>query len=60
MILEGYVNIFGKWLEENGFYEKEIYCVMEIYGIVIYVFSIYEFYCLKVDKELFVCGINSI
>jgi hypothetical protein len=60
MTPEDYVNTSGKWLEENGFHEKEIHRVTETYGTVTHVFSTYESYRSKADKEPFARGINSI
>lgn len=60
MLLDEYVVRLGKWLEENGFYEVEISREEVEYGLLVYVFSIYELYWFKVDEKLFVCGINSI
>ncbi|MCR9098467.1 MAG: hypothetical protein NXI25_00865 [bacterium] len=60
MTPEGYVNTSGKWLEENGFHEKEIHRVTETYGTITHVFSTYESYRSRADKEPFARGINSI
>ncbi|MBT8262716.1 MAG: hypothetical protein KJO05_07830 [Bacteroidia bacterium] len=55
-----YIELAGKWLIENGFYEKEIYRKTESFGNVTHVFSTYESYYSSSDKEPFMRGINSI
>ena len=60
MTPEGYIETAGSWLEENGFFEKEIYRVEESYGSVTHIFSTYESYRSESDEEPFVRGINSI
>jgi len=56
----GYVERSGKWLVENGFYEIEIAREVDKFGPVVQVFSTYESYHSKKDKEPFMRGINSI
>lgn len=55
-----YVTRSGKWLEENGFYEKEISREVVEYGSLVHVFSTYESYRSKTDEAPFARGINSI
>lgn len=50
----------GNWLEENGFFEKEINRVVEQYGSLTHVWSTYESYRTSKDTEPFSRGINSI
>lgn len=57
---EGYQESSGKWLEENGFFEKEIYRLTETFGNVTHVFSTYEAYRTQEDEAPFMRGINSI
>ena len=57
---DGYIERSGAWLEENGFFEKEIYRVTETYGSVTHAFSTYESYRSESDEEPFTRGINSI
>jgi hypothetical protein len=60
MTPDSYVESSGKWLEENGFCEIEIYRVTEQYGSLIHVWSTYESYRSKSDEKPFTRGINSI
>ena len=55
-----YVESSGAWLEENGFFEKEIFRVTESFGPVTHIFSTYESYRSESDEEPFTRGINSI
>ncbi len=57
---EDYIRTSGKWLEENGFFEKEIHRSTQEYGSIAHVFSTYESYRSASDKEPFARGINSI
>lgn len=57
---EEYISTSGKWLEENGFFEKEIHRSTQVYGSIAQVFSTYESYRSASDKEPFARGINSI
>lgn len=57
---DGYIESSGAWLEENGFFEKEINRVTETFGNVTHVFSTYESYNSEKDEEPFTRGINSI
>jgi len=60
MTPQQYINTSGKWLIENGFYEKEISKKVEVFGAVTHVFSTYESFKSKTDTEPFMRGINSI
>lgn len=55
-----YINTSGKWLIENGFYEKEIARKTEQFGAITHVFSTYESFRSKSDTTPFMRGINSI
>lgn len=55
-----YVVRSGKWLEENGFFEKEISREVVQYGSLVHVFSTYESYRSEKDEAPFARGINSI
>jgi hypothetical protein len=55
-----YVERAGSFLEENGFFEKEIHRVTESFGHLTHVFSTYESYRTASDNEPFDRGINSI
>jgi len=57
---QGYIDMSGTWLEENGFQEKEIHRTMEQFGNITHVFSTYEAFKSKTDIEPFMRGINSI
>jgi hypothetical protein len=50
----------GSYLEENGFFEKEIYRVTETYGSMVHLWSTYESYRTSSDETPFARGINSI
>ncbi|PKQ46308.1 hypothetical protein [Confluentibacter flavum] len=57
---DDYIKNSGKWLETNGFFEKEIHRTVNTFGNMAQVFSTYEcFYNIK-DKKPFMRGINSI
>ncbi|KZS38789.1 hypothetical protein AWE51_14480 [Aquimarina aggregata] len=55
-----YINTSGKWLLENGFFEKEIHRTVNTFGNITHVFSTYESFKSKTDKKPFMRGINSI
>ncbi len=57
---EDYVNSSGNYLVENGFYEIELQREVDTFGNITQVFSTYESYRSKNDKEPFMRGINSI
>lgn len=60
MTPNGYIETSGKWLETNGFFEKEIYRVTETFGSVTHIFTTYESYRSEADEKPFTRGINSI
>ncbi|UKM64459.1 hypothetical protein GSB9_01007 [Flavobacteriaceae bacterium GSB9] len=49
-----------KWMQENGFIEKEIHRRVEHFGNIVQVFSTYESYHSKENEKPFMRGINSI
>lgn len=55
-----YINSSGKWLVDNGFFEKEIHRDVNIFGNITQVFSTYESFYSETDKTPFMRGINSI
>ncbi|MEQ8627231.1 hypothetical protein [Ekhidna sp.] len=55
-----YIDSSGAWLEENGFFEKEIYRITESFGSLTHIFSTYESYRSESDEKPFTRGINSI
>ena len=55
-----YIEQSGSWLEENGFFEKEIHRVEDSFGNITHVFSTYEAYRSQKDSQPFMRGINSI
>jgi len=55
-----YVKTSGAYLEQNGFFEKEISRETDRFGNVVQVFSTYESYHSEADEEPFSRGINSI
>tara|TARA_R110000868_G_scaffold166824_1_gene401012 strand:+ start:2075 stop:2626 length:552 start_codon:yes stop_codon:yes gene_type:complete len=57
---DDYVKDSGKWLVENGFFEKEIYRKTDGFGNIAQVFSTYESFKSKADEKPFMRGINSI
>jgi len=57
---QGYIESSGVWLETNGFFEKEIFRVVETFGSVTHIFSTYESYWSESDETPFTRGINSI
>lgn len=57
---EDYIKGSGKWLVENGFFEKEIHRTVNTFGNMAHVFSTYESFHSKTDKKPFMRGINSI
>ena len=60
MTPDDYISTSGKWLVENGFFEKEIHRTVENFGSVYQVFSTYESYYSEADTSPFMRGINSI
>jgi len=57
---EGYITRSSAFLEEQGFFEKEIARRTETFGNIAHVFSTYEARRKAEDKEPFMRGINSI
>ncbi len=57
---DAYIVRSGKWLVENGFFEKEIHRIENTFGNITQVFSTYESYRSASDEEPFARGINSI
>lgn len=57
---EDYINSSGKWLLENGFFEKEISRKVDTFGNIAQVFSTYEAFHSESDAQPFMRGINSI
>ena len=60
MTVQDYIDTSGKWLVENGFFEKEINRVTDSFGNITQVFSTYESFNSEKDAEPFMRGINSI
>lgn len=60
MSAQEYVDDSGKWLVENGFFEKEIHRDTNTFGNITQVFSSYESFRSEKDSEPFMRGINSI
>ncbi|MDN5200234.1 hypothetical protein QQ008_02650 [Fulvivirgaceae bacterium BMA10] len=60
MSTQDYIDSSGKWLEENGFFEKEIHRKVDSFGSMTHIFSTYESFRSEKDKEPFTRGINSI
>lgn len=57
---QGYIDTSGKWLVENGFFEKEIGRKTEQFGNIAHVFSSYESFRSEKETKPFMRGINSI
>lgn len=57
---EGYAAANSKFLEENGFFEKEVARRTESFGNIAHVFSTYEARHKSEDPKPFARGINSI
>ncbi|HLV69606.1 MAG TPA: hypothetical protein VKY34_02780 [Xanthomarina sp.] len=55
-----YISTSGSWLEEHGFFEKEIHRTVNTFGNITHVFSTYEAYHSETDTAPFMRGINSI
>jgi hypothetical protein len=60
MTADDYVTSSGKWLEENGFFEKELRREIVQFGSMTHAFSTYESYRSEADEKPFERGINSI
>ncbi|MEO0338055.1 MAG: hypothetical protein AAF242_02470 [Bacteroidota bacterium] len=57
---EEYSSRTSSYFKENGFFEKEIFRVVEEYGSLVHAFSTYESYRTSKDETPFARGINSI
>lgn len=57
---DDYIKGSGKWLVENGFFEKEIHREVNSFGNITQVFSTYEAFYSENDEKPFMRGINSI
>jgi hypothetical protein len=57
---DDYIKSSGKWLVENGFFEKEIHRTVDTFGNMTHVFSTYESFRNEQDEVPFMRGINSI
>jgi len=55
-----YIETSGKWLLENGFFEKEIGRKTDRFGNIAQIFSSYESFKSEKDTKPFMRGINSI
>jgi len=60
MTVDDYITSSGKWLVENGFFEKEIHRTANTFGNITQVFSTYESFHSEADDKPFARGINSI
>jgi len=60
MTVDDYIASSGKWLVENGFFEKEIHRTTNTFGNITQVFSTYESFRSEADNIPFARGINSI
>ncbi len=60
MTVQDYIDSSGKWLVDNGFFEKEIHRSVNTYGNITQVFSTYESFKSEADTTPFMRGINSI
>ncbi len=60
MTPDDYIKGSGKWLVENGFFEKEMYRTTNTFGNITQVFSTYESFKSEADEAPFMRGINSI
>lgn len=60
MDVEGYISGSAKYIEENGFFEREIARRTESFGNIAHVFSTYESRHKADDAKPFARGINSI
>ena len=60
MSADNYIESSGKWLVDNGFFEKEINRIEHTFGNITQVFSTYESFRSETDETPFMRGINSI
>ena len=58
--VEGYISRSSKFLEEQGFFEREVARRTEAFGHIAHVFSTYEGRHKADDPKPFLRGINSI
>jgi hypothetical protein len=59
LTVEDYIKSSGPFLEERGFFEKEVARRMELYGNIAHAFSTYESRSKAEDEKPFMRGINS-
>jgi len=57
---QAYINTSGKWLVDNGFFEKEVARSVHKFGNIAQVFTTYEAFRSEADEKPFMTGINSI
>jgi len=60
MTPQGYIDTSGKWLVDNGFFEKEVARSVHKFGNIAQVFTTYEAYRSEADEKPFMTGINSV
>lgn len=60
MTPQEYINTSGKWLVENGFFEKEVARSVHKFGNIAQVFTTYKAYKSNADQKPFMRGINSV
>lgn len=60
MTPDDYIASSGKWLFENGFFEKELHRELDTFGNITQVFSTYESFKSETETIPFMRGINSI
>jgi hypothetical protein len=60
MTPQEYINTSGKWLIDNGFFEKEIARSVHKFGNIAQVFTTYEAYNSESNTKPFMRGINSV
>ena len=57
---QDYINSSGKWLVENGFFEREVARSVHKFGNIAQVFTTYEAFKSESDSKPFMTGINSV
>lgn len=60
MTPDDYIKTSGKWLVDNGFFEKEIHRTVNTFGNITQIFSTYESFNSETETTPFMRGINSI
>jgi len=60
MTVDDYISTSGKWLTDNGFFEKEVHREVNQFGNIAQVFSTYEAFNSEIEEKPFMRGINSI